>query len=132
MTISPTVIPGQSLYVSQLDPKLAERALASDLTSPAKLALLYVLCHPVGTLVARDDLADVYPSVAQHLNAVLDEVVDARWLVTVPAGEPPCCAEGFQLRPDEDPGQDAAPPRVTHLGAGVTWVTGEHGSDGRG
>jgi hypothetical protein len=67
--------------------------------------------HEQNQLVERDDLAGVHPSVAEYLDEVLDELVDARWLVIVPTG---------------------APPRITHLGAGVTWVTGDHGSDGRG
>ena len=129
--------PATLRYVCQADPTLAQRALTSDLTSPAKLALLHVLCHPIGAPVARQDLADAHPSIAEHLDQALHELVDGHWLSTVPAGEPPCRADWFQLRPDDEDlenleDQDDTPPRGTHLAPGVTWVTGGPGSDGRG
>jgi len=118
--IPPTAIPATPLYVSQVDPTLAERALASDLPSPAKLALLYVLCHPIGALVQRQDLADVHPSIAEHLDEALRELVDGRWLMTVPAGERRCRAERFQLRLDDED-RDDPPSRVINVAGGDGW-----------
>ncbi len=137
MTISPTAtpdlpsttIPATALYVAQADPTLAERALASDLPSPAKLALLYVLCHPIGALVQREDLADVHPSIAEHLDEALGELVDGRWLLTVPAGERCCRAERFQLRL-HDHDRDDLPSRVPHVGAGIAGGGSNGGAGG--
>jgi hypothetical protein len=125
VTISPTAAPDLPptaiptlLYVSEVDPTLAERALASDLPSPAKLALLSVLCHPIGALVQREDLAEVHPSIAEHLDEALGELVDGHWLMTVPAGERCCRAQRFQLRL-HDHDQHDPPSRVPHVGGGV-------------
>ena len=124
-----------TIHFDRIEPGLAELVLADpDLTLPAKLALLYVLSHPHQTH-ARQELAAVDQQVADHLDEVLHELVGRHWLATVPPDAPPCLAARFQLREDHDPDQDQAVDGalgLAHLGAGVTWVAGGPGSDGRG
>jgi hypothetical protein len=140
-----------TIALDQIEPGIAPLVIADpDLTHPGKLALLYVLSHPHQTH-PRQDLADVDQQVADHLDEVLHELVGRNWLATIPPDTPPCLAARFQLREDHDPdqatfdsrlhagvdhggngGDGDADTSVTYLGAGVTWVAGDLGSDGRG
>ncbi len=81
------------------------------------------------------ELAAVDQLVGDHLDEVLHELVGRNWLATVPPDAPPCLATRFQLRQDHDPDEDLEVDGtlgLAHLGAGLTWVPGGMGSDGRG
>lgn len=41
-------------------------------------------------------------AVRGQLDGLLHELVAAHWLMTVPAEERPCCADGFLLREDAE------------------------------
>jgi len=102
-----------TLRLALLAPDLAEqvavhlaqpaRALrvvaATDLTLPAKLALLHVL-NRSGELVSRSEIQAVDLIVDAHLDEALHELVRCRWLLTIPTGEPPCLATTFRLARD--------------------------------
>ncbi len=132
MTDSPTTPPLTSATV--LEPELLDLVLHHDeLSLAAKTIVVYVLSQPRGRAITRVELEELgRDATPRHLDALLHELVATHWLATVPAEERPCCADGFLLREDEDSDQDDQAIRITRLDDGVTWATGDHGSDGRG
>jgi hypothetical protein len=122
-----------TIALDRIESGLAELVLADpDLTLPGKLALLYVLSHP-HQIHGRQELATVDQLVGDHLDEALHELVGRHWLATVPPDAPPCLAPRFQLREDTEHEQDGdGALGVAHLAAGVVWVTGDPGSNGRG
>jgi hypothetical protein len=150
VTDSPTTPPLPSATV--LEPDLLDLVLHHDeLSLAAKTVVVYVLTQPRGHTITRAELEELgRDATPRHLDALLHELVAAHWFATVPAVARPCCADTFLLREDHDPDDDQAPGdsrihagpdggggnddgvRVAHLDDGVTWVTGDHGSDGRG
>jgi hypothetical protein len=122
-----------TIALDQIEPGLTELVLFDrDLTDSGKLALLYVLSHS-HQIHHRDELAAVDQPVADHLDEALHELAGRNWLATVPPDTPPCLATRFQLREDHDADLEVdGALGLAHLGAGVTWVAGGPGSDGRG
>jgi hypothetical protein len=72
-----------------------------QLSCAAKLAARHLLIRPA-SIVTRDELAGIHPSVAEHLDEVLHQLDRYGLLATVPAGHRPCTASQFQLRQDRD------------------------------
>ena len=87
-----------------LEPELLDLVLHHDeLSLGAKTILLFVLAQPRGRVITRAELERLGgDATSQRLDGLLHELVDARWLMTVPAEERPCCADGFQLREDAE------------------------------
>src|SRR6266487_3623106 len=143
VTTSPSARPATATVMLELE--LLNLVLHHDeLSLGAKTIVIYVLVQPHGRVIGLAELERLGGVAASHhLDGLLHELVDAHWLVPVPAEERPCCADGFLLREDadeddpqtpvaasaarssardgNDPDLNDAPPHVTRPGAGIAW-----------